>query len=80
MPSPQFWGILEEIQNTGYLDAQWPDSWSQVKRELETMEEHYILGHQYLKTAKCRYDCGSTTTTAYHIFVRIPKQGELPTK
>ena len=32
----------------------------------------------YLKTAKCRYNCGSITTTAYHIFVRIPKQGETP--
>jgi small GTP-binding protein len=30
---------------------------------------------QYVKTAKCQYDCGGRTTTAYHIFVRIPKQG-----
>ena len=34
----------------------------------------------YLKTAKCRYNCGGITTTAYHIFVRIPKQGETPPK
>ena len=34
----------------------------------------------YLKTAKRRYDCGDVTTTAYHIFVRVPKQGEAPPK
>ena len=30
-------------------------------------------GPQYIKIAKCRYDCGGGTTTAYHIFARIPK-------
>ena len=34
-------------------------------------------GPQYVKTAKCQYDCGGQMTTAYHIFVRIPKQGEI---
>ena len=32
-------------------------------------------GCQYIQTVKCRYECGSLATTAYHIFVRIePKQ------
>ena len=39
--------LLSEIQKTGYLDADWPDSWIRVKQELETMETHYILGTQY---------------------------------
>ena len=30
-------------------------------------------GPQYIKIAKCRYECGGITTTAYHIFVQIPK-------
>ena len=33
-------------------------------------------GPQYVKTAKCQYDCGGQTTNAYHIFVRVPRQGE----
>lgn len=31
---------------------------------------------RYVKTAKCRYDCGGQTTNAYHIFARVPRQGE----
>ena len=31
-------------------------------------------GPQDIKTAKCRYACGFKTTTAYHIFARIPTQ------
>ena len=33
-------------------------------------------GPRYIKTAKCQYECGAQMTTAYHIFVRIPRQGE----
>ena len=32
--------------------------------------------HQYVKTAKCRYDCANYRTTVYHIFARIPTQDE----
>ena len=39
--------LLEEIQKTGYLDAQWPQSWIQVKKKLENMDSHYILGDDY---------------------------------
>ena len=34
-------------------------------------------GSRYVKTAKCQYDCGGQLTTAYHIFVRVPRQGEI---
>ena len=39
--------LLDEINNTGYLDAQWPISWTQVKHKLENMTSHYILGDDY---------------------------------
>ena len=39
--------LLEEIQNTGYLDAQWPIAWTKVKEKLENMTSHYILGDDY---------------------------------
>ena len=39
--------LLEEIQKTGYLDAQWPVSWTKVKERLEKMTDHYIMGDAY---------------------------------
>lgn len=39
--------MLDEINNTGYLDAQWPVAWTQVKEKLENMTSHYILGDDY---------------------------------
>ena len=39
--------LLEEIKNTGYLDAQWPAAWVKVKEQLENMDSHYILGDAY---------------------------------
>ena len=44
--------LLEEISKTGYLDAQWPISWIQVKHELEHMDDNYIHGSEYLKICK----------------------------
>lgn len=31
----------------------------------------------YVKTAQCEYSCGGQRTTAYHIFMQVPGQGEL---
>ena len=59
--------LLKEIQNTGYLDAHWPDSWSQVKRELETMEEHYILGDRYQAICQ-KHDVNEVQTELLHWF------------
>ena len=39
--------LLDEIQDTGFLDAQWPISWIQVKEALENMTSHYIMGTAY---------------------------------
>lgn len=39
--------LLEEIQKTGFLDAQWPTSWIKVKEKLEHMKTHYITGSDY---------------------------------
>ena len=39
--------LLEEIKNTGYLDAQWPAAWVKVKEQLEHMDGNYILGDAY---------------------------------
>ena len=46
--------LLDEIQKTGYLDAQWPTIWTKVKEALENMKEHFIMGVRYRKI--CR-DC-----------------------
>ena len=46
--------LLGEIGSSGYLDAQWPQSWIAVKKQLENMKTHYILGSAYRKL--CR-DC-----------------------
>ena len=59
--------LLKEIQNTGYLDAHWPDSWSQVKRELETMDEHYILGDRYQAICQ-KHDVNEVQTELLHWF------------
>ena len=49
--------LLEEIQNTGFLDAQWPTSWTRVKEKLENMETHYIMGGDYQALCReCRVD------------------------
>ena len=46
--------LLEEIANTGCLDAQWPGSWIRVKERLEKMESHFILGDEYKRIcAEC---------------------------
>ena len=39
--------LLDAIEKTGYLDADWPVSWIRVKQELENLKTHYILGPQY---------------------------------
>ena len=39
--------LLNEIQNSGYLDFQWPNSWKNVKEELENMTPYYIMGDAY---------------------------------
>lgn len=49
--------LLRQIQKTGFLDAEWPDSWTQVKRELELMKPHYITGDDYQEIcARCHVD------------------------
>lgn len=47
--------LLEEIQNTGFLDARWPAAWIRVKEKLENMQTHYITGKDYQNI--CR-ECG----------------------
>ena len=59
--------LLKEIQRTGYLDTQWPDSWAQVKRELENMKEHYILGNQYKAICK-KHDLNEVQAELLHWF------------
>ena len=44
--------LLEEIKNTGFLDAQWPIAWTQVKQKLENMSTHYIMGDAYQTICK----------------------------
>ena len=39
--------LLDEIDRSGYLNAQWPVSWTNVKKRLENMSSHYILGDEY---------------------------------
>ena len=39
--------LKDEILKTGFLDAEWPSSWKQVKEKLENMESHYIMGDAY---------------------------------
>ena len=39
--------LTEEILKTGFLDAEWPANWKQVKDKLENMESHYIMGDAY---------------------------------
>ena len=46
--------LLQEIEKTGYLDAEWPSSWIDVKYELEHMDQNYIRGTDYLKICKDR--------------------------
>ena len=49
--------LLDEIVKTGYLEAQWPSPWIQVKERLEKMESHYILGTDYKEIcAECQVD------------------------
>ena len=40
--------LLDEIEQTGYLNSQWPNEWIQVKKELEQMDENYIHGARYM--------------------------------
>ena len=44
--------LLEEIRKTGFLDAQWPDSWIQVKNALQNMDVNYIHGGEYLRICR----------------------------
>ena len=49
--------LLEEIQATGFLDAEWPAAWKQVKEQLEDMSSHYITGDDYKDICKnCHVD------------------------
>lgn len=49
--------LLEEIRKTGFLDAQWPTTWTKVKEKLENMETHYIMGGDYQALCReCRVD------------------------
>ena len=49
--------LLEEIQKTGFLDAQWPIAWTKVKDKLENMETHYIMGSDYQALCQeCKVD------------------------
>lgn len=49
--------LLEEIQKTGFLDAQWPTVWTSVKEKLENMETHYITGSDYRTICQeCKVD------------------------
>ena len=49
--------MLDTIQDTGYLDSQWPTEWIRVKQELEQMSEYHIRGVDYLKICqKCNVD------------------------
>ena len=49
--------LLSEIAKTGYLDAQWPSSWIQVKDRLENMKSHFILGDEYRRICReCQLD------------------------
>ena len=47
--------LLEEIQNTGFLDTQLPASWIKIKSRLENMASHYIFGDDYKKICE---ECG----------------------
>ena len=44
--------LLDEIEQTGYLNAQWPSNWLQVKHTLEQMEENYIHGGKYMEICR----------------------------
>lgn len=44
--------LLAEICKTNVLDQQWPQSWIQVKKRLETMDTHYIWGSDYKRICK----------------------------
>ena len=49
--------LLEGIQRTGFLDAQWPSDWKRVKEELENMASHYIMGDAYEEIcSRCHVD------------------------
>ena len=49
--------LLDEIRKTGFLDAQWPISWTKVKNRLENMESHYIMGDDYQAIcSECQVD------------------------
>ena len=49
--------LLEQIEKTGFLDAQWPVSWTRVKDKLENMTTHYITGDDYQDIcAECEVD------------------------
>ena len=49
--------LLEEIRKTGFLDTQWPNSWTRVKKKLENMTTHYIMGDDYQDIcAACKVD------------------------
>ena len=49
--------LLDEIRKTGFLDAQWPISWTKVKNRLENMDSHYIMGDDYQAIcSECQVD------------------------
>ena len=49
--------LLREIEETGYLNAQWPNNWAAVKGRLENMETHYIMGSDYREICReCQVD------------------------
>ena len=49
--------LLEEIEKTGFLDAQWPTAWTVVKDKLENMQSHYIMGSDYQAICQeCKVD------------------------
>jgi small GTP-binding protein len=49
--------LLQEIEKTGYLNAQWPNNWAAVKGRLENMQTHYIMGSDYREICRaCQVD------------------------
>jgi hypothetical protein len=51
-----------------------PGQYTYVAGSFVNLNDAHIS--QYIKTAKCQYDCASYRTTVYHIFARIPTQNE----
>ena len=49
--------LLREIQNTGFLDTEWPIHWTKVQKRLEEMDSYLLRGNEYQRIcAECGVD------------------------